>query len=277
MDHTEAREQLLDRALEPARLRSLVGDTSAGSAELRAHLATCAACRDDLQGWRGTLAVLNMAVSVDPMDRDVPARSLGELAASAGAATPSAGLRARTLAAADRQAPSPAGLVQAPARSIRWPAWLAMAAVLVVLLGGAAVIVDRSGQLDRAKADAAALAGVTATLDVILQDPGHQVALLKTPTGTPAGTVSWSTSEQNVVVLTTTLSAPPAGQVYRCWIEQNGVSVAVGEMQFSGSTAYWAGSLGWWGATITPGGRFWVSLEPIAGGSKGTLVLTGTL
>jgi hypothetical protein len=276
MDHTEAREQLLDLALEPARLRELEADTSPGSAELRAHLATCAACRDDLEGWRRTLAALHMAVSVDPMDGDVPAGSLGELAASAGAATPSAGLRARTLAAAHRQTPSPVLRVQAPPRSVRWPALLAMAAVLVVLVGGA-VVVDRTGQLDRAQADAASLAGVTATLDRILQDPSHQVALLKTPAGTPAGTVSWSASDQSVVVLTTALLNPPPGQVYRCWIVQGGASVAVGEMQFSGSTAYWAGSLGSWGNAVAPSSRFWVSLEPVAGGSKGTVVLVGTL
>ena len=146
-----------------------------------------------------------------------------------------------------------------------------------MLVGGGAVLVDRTGQLDRAKADAAALAGVTATLDRILQDSSHQVALLKTPAGTPAGTVSWSASDQSVVVLTTALLNPPPGQVYRCWIVQGGASVAVGEMHFSGSTAYWAGSLGSWGNAVAPSSRFWVSLEPVAGGSKGTLVLEGTL
>jgi anti-sigma factor RsiW len=277
MDHTEAREQLLDRALEPARLRNLDGDTSPESAELRAHLATCPACQSELAAWLGTFDALDVAVGADRAGRGVPATSLGALAGSGDAVTPPDGLRARTLASAMAHTSSPVGRVQAPARSIRWPAWLALAAVLVVFVGGAAVIVDRSGQLDRAKADATALAGVTATLDGILQDPGHQVALLTTPAGTPAGTVSWSASDQSVVVLTTALQSPPAGQVYRCWIEQNGAGVAVGEMQFSGSTAYWAGSLGSWGNAVAPSGRFWVSLEPVAGGSRGTLVLTGTL
>jgi hypothetical protein len=211
------------------------------------------------------------------MDGDVPATSLGALAGSADEIAPPAGLRTRTLAAAITPTPLPVGNVDPPRRPVRWPAWLAMAAVLVVLLGGGAILVDRTGQLDRAKADAAALAGVTATLDGILQDPAHQVALLETPAGAPAGTVSWSASDQSVVVLTTALQSPPAGQAYRCWIERNGAGVAVGEMQFSGSTAYWAGSLGSWGHGLAPGGRFWVSLGPVAGGVKGTVVLTGTL
>jgi anti-sigma factor RsiW len=277
MDHTEASQQLLDRALEPGRLRELEADTSPGSTELRAHLATCPACQADLAAWRGTFAALDVAVGADVAAGGPAATSLGALAVSADEIAPPAGLRTRTLTAAITQSPSPVLRVQAPPRSIRGPAWLAMASVLVVLVVGGAVIVDRSGQLDQAKAGAAALAGVTATLDGILQDPGHQVAVLKTPAGTPAGTVSWSASDQSVVVLTTALQSPPAGQVYRCWIEQNGAGVAVGEMQFSGSTAYWAGSLGSWGNTVAPGGRFWVSLEPVAGGSKGTVVLTGNL
>lgn len=277
MDHTEAREQLLDRALEPARLRGLDADTSAGSVELRAHLATCAACRADLEGWRGTLAALHVAVSVEPMDGDVPAGSFAELAASAGAATPSAGLRARTLAAAHGRTLSPILRVETPRRSVRLPAWLAIAAALVLLFGGSAIVFDRTQQLDRARADAAALAGVTATLDRILQDPGHQVALLTTPAGVPAGSVSWSASDGSVLVLTTALQSPPPGQVYRCWIEQNGARSAVGEMQFSGSTAYWAGSLGSWGNAAALGGRFWVSLEPIGGSASGAPVLEGTL
>jgi anti-sigma factor RsiW len=277
MDHIEARQELLDRALEPARLGSLDGDTSPGSAELRAHLAACPACQADLAAWRGTLDALDQALGTDPAERGVPATSLGALAGPGDDVATPDGLRARTLAAAFTPTPLPVGNVDPPRRPVRRSTWLAIAAVLVVLLGGGAVIVDRTGQLDRAKADAAALAGVTATLDGILQDPGHQVAVLRTPAGTPAGSVSWSASDQSVVVLTTALEGPPAGQVYRCWIEQNGASVAVGEMQFSGSTAYWAGSLGSWGDGLAPGGRFWVSLEPVAGGVKGTLVLTGTL
>ena len=73
MDHTEARQQLLDRALEPARLRSLDEDTSPGSAELRAHLATCPACQADLAAWRGTLAAIDVAVGVNLAAGSAPA------------------------------------------------------------------------------------------------------------------------------------------------------------------------------------------------------------
>ena len=159
MDHTEAREQLLDRTLEPARLRTLDADTSPESAELRAHLAACPACQAELAAWRGTLAAMDLAVGADAAAGGAPATSLGALARPGDDVAPPAGLRARTLAAAITPTPLPVGNLDLPRRPFRWPAWLAMAAVLVVLVVGGAVIVDRSGQLDRAKADAAALAG----------------------------------------------------------------------------------------------------------------------
>ena len=277
MDHTEAREQLFDLAAEPARLRGFEADASPGSAELRAHLATCPACRGELEAWQATLAALDLAVGADPGGGRMPASSLGALAASAGVAVPPDELRARTLTAARPPSPASAPRLAAPRRSVRWPAWLGMAAVLLVFLGGVGLVAERSQQLHQAQADAAALAGVTATLDRILQDPGHQVALLKTPAGAPGGSLSWSASDGSVVVLSTALSSPPPGTVYRCWIAQDGTSAPVGEMQFSGSTAYWAGGLDTWGGTLAPGGRFWVSLEPIAGGVKGAPALVGTL
>lgn len=284
MDHAEAREQVLDRALEPARLRTLETDTDPAAAELRAHLATCAACRAELEQWRGTFAALDLAVSADPADGGVPAPSMADLAGAAGDLQLPAGLRARALAAAGARTPMPVGPVEAPLRPaearrrpVRLPALLAAAALVVVFVGGTAIVVDRSGQLDAARADAAALAGVTATLDGILRDPAHHVAALKTPAGSPAGSVSWSTADGGVVVLTSALQAPPVGQVYRCWVKEGGAGVVVGEMRFSGSTAYWAGSLAAWGYSVAPGTRFWVSLEPVGGGSGGTLVLDGTL
>ncbi len=212
MDHTEARAQLLEWALEPARLRGLDQDTSPGSSELRAHLATCAACRADLEGWQATYGALDAAIARRRRGTAIiAARSLRELAASAGVATPPAALRERTLAAVHERTPTPVSRPRRPRRSIRPPAWLAIAAALVVLLGGAAIVVDRTQQLDQSRADTAALAAVTASLDHILQDPGHQVACSQPAAGTPAGSVSWSASDGPVVVLTSALANPPPG------------------------------------------------------------------
>ena len=276
MDHAEARERLLDLALEPGLLRGLDLDPSPTATGLRGHVTACAECRADLGTWVATYAALDVALRGEPDDGAARALTFGELADSAGTVTPPAGLRARTLAAAAEGAPVPIRRAETPRRWLRPAAWLAMAAAVVLFVGGAAIVVDRTQQLDLARADAAALAGLTGALDRILQDPGHQVVGLKTPAGTPAGTVSWSASDGAVAVLSTALQAPPTGQVYRCWLQQGGTRVPVGEMQFSGSTAYWAGSLASWGWPPAPGDTFTVSLEPTAGGGAGTPALVGT-
>jgi hypothetical protein len=288
MDHAEARDRLTDLAVEPARLRALDRSADPGSSELLAHLATCAECRSELESWRTTIAALDTAVATAPTRGSAPARSLRQLAeADEAADTLPAGLRGRVLAAASVTATgtaAPAASAAEAPRSIRIPArrefrlrsWLAVAAALVVVLAGAAFAVDRTRQLDQARSEAATLANVTASLDSILQDPGHRLATLTNAAGTPGGVVSWSGAQNTVVVLAGMLQSPPAGQVYRCYVDQNGSRWAVGEMEFSGSLAYWAGALDSWGPALAAGGVFQVSLEP-AGGGSGTTVLTGTL
>jgi hypothetical protein len=245
---------------------------------LRAHIQTCSDCKTELESWRSTVAALDTAVSPSSAEADDPARSLRELAASTGAATLPPGLRERTLAAAGESAsPLPIRGISEARRARRLPVWLAAAAVLVLLVGGGAFTVDRTFQLNQANSELSALTSATSDLDRILADSGHKVAQLSTLDGTPAGSVSWSTAQDQVVVLTTALQAPPDGRVYRCRVVSNGSAVIVGEMSFSGSVAYWAGSISSWGANFTPGSQFTVSLEPTDWSSGGTRVLVGTL
>ena len=154
MDHAEAREWLLDLASEPWRLRELDLDPGIEAAELRAHLGTCAACRADLDAWRATFAVLDLAVRADAAGDEDPAGSLGDLARSAGSITLPAGLRERTLSVARDEAPVPLRPAATRRRSLRPTAWLAIAAALVVFVGGAAIAVERGRQLDQAQAEA---------------------------------------------------------------------------------------------------------------------------
>jgi hypothetical protein len=275
MDHIEARTRLMDLAVEPARLRLLGRDASPDTAELRAHLATCRECRAELEGWRSTIAAIETAVSTAPADDETPVGSFRELGASDAAVVLPPALRARTLASVQRSA-SPIRSISAARRPSRLPVWLAVAAALVVVIASGFVAVDRTQQLDRQKAESSAMAAVTADLNLLLQDPGHRVAQLTTPDGKTAGTITWSVSKDSLVVMAQALASPPSGQVYRCRIVSDGTGEIVGEMKFSGSLAYWAGRLGYWGGSFTPGSVFTVSLEPIDGGS-GTQVLTATL
>jgi hypothetical protein len=288
MNHAEARARLSDLALEPARLRQFDRAGDQDSMDLRGHLAGCAECRAELGAWRSTMAALDAAVGTAPADDLRPAGTLHELASSGGRMTLPAGLRDRTLAlarertVAPAESPSPASPVISIAsrRRVRRPvAWLGIAATLVVLVAGAALVVDRTRQLDQSQSEVAALQQVTAGLDRVLQDPSHRVAPLVTVAGATGGSVSWSQAEGYIVVLAGALQVPPAGQTYRCYVTQGGASVAVGEMWFSGSLAYWVGSFDTWGVAAA-GSRFSVNLEPTApdsGGPIGTPVLTGTL
>jgi len=82
-------------------------------------------------------------------------------------------------------------------------------------------------------------------------------------------------------VLSSALAAPRPGEVYRCWLNSGGSGWAVGKMYFSGSTAYWVGSLDAWATfEIGPNTTFRVTLEPPGADPKtrsGPIVLEASL
>jgi hypothetical protein len=172
-------------------------------------------------------------------------------------------------------APFPDEVARARGRALaRW-AWLAAAAALIVALGAGGLAWVRTSELDRSRAETAALASVTATFDHVLATPTHWVTPLRTADGAPGGTLAWSADE--VVVVTSALAQPAPGEVYRCWVERDGTRTPVGSMSFSGSTAYWAGSMTGWGGAFAPGATFGVSLVPASGGGDSPPVLVGSL
>lgn len=290
MDHAEARSDLADLVLEPARLRLLAGPVEAATmtaadAALLDHIATCPACASELVAWRRTLGLLDAAMAgADGRPRSsLSGFATAEAGSTAIELPPD--LRERTLASvrsagvarpwvATRSAAAPVGRVSGARRML--PAWLALAAVVAILVVGAGLLLDRGRQLESAQTQARELAAVVSRLDGILQEPGHQTSALTSSTGAAAGSVAFGPSSGDIVVVTHALDAPPAGFVYRCWIESGGSRTAIGEMIFSGSTAYWAGSLAGWGGGVAPGERLGVSLEPAAGGVDGQPVLVAT-
>jgi hypothetical protein len=77
-----------------------------------------------------------------------------------------------------------------------------------------------------------------ATLDVTAQPDAERVALA----GAGAtGSLVYSPSTTQLVVVASGLTPPPAGQEYRCWVEQAGDREGVGKMFFSDGLAYWIG------------------------------------
>jgi hypothetical protein len=178
--------------------------------------------------------------------------------------------------------PPPATL-EAPGRLVDfrrpsriWRAALPLVAALAVLVGGFAVVRDQQTRIDTARAEAAELETLAASLDRLLADPDHRVVALAAADGSARGTLAWSKHE--IVVMSSALARPPAGSEYRCWLERDGKRTRVGTMWFAGDLAYWSGTLDDW-ATISfdQGGRFGVSLEKADGAGGGAPVLLGQL
>jgi hypothetical protein len=286
MDHAAAHEELADLALEPQRLRRLAVDPTPELSALRAHLDACPVCRAELQAWAGVHRALDIATSegADPLASDDASRSplpppalrSGILAAVA-ATRPTDGIEVETGPVVPDDGPTalpwPGRREQPELRRRPGPrgrtlgrmgrlGWLAAAAALVVALGAGALLVQRSGEVDQARQQAAAIGTAATTLDRILAAPTHWVATLRTADGTPGGTLAWSPSE--VVVLATALGDPQPGVTYRCWIEHAGTRTPVGEMAFAGGVGYWAGANGSWG-DLAPGNRFGVTAVDAAG------------
>jgi hypothetical protein len=277
MDHAAAHERIEDLILEPARLRGLASSEVPEDVALREHVGACPDCRADLEAWK-------------QLQRRIAA-ALPPAADEAGAATrpidPPPSLRAAVIVAA-RSAGPPDGLRPARSLPLSLPArmqprrlagaWLAVAASIVVLAGASILTADQIGRREAAEADARALSSVVAAVDRVQSAAVHWIVPLRTTSGGAGGSISWSS--QDLVVLTTALAPPPAGQRYRCWLlEGDSGATAIGNMFFAGRTAYWVGSLDDWATIrIGPNTRFAVTLEPVDGGGlSGPIVLSADL
>ena len=277
LTHSEAQELLADLALDADNLDPPALDRLAGE-PLGEHLAACTECGRELAAWQRTHAAVRAAL-VDPADPAHPLR-LAAMADDEPIQAPDelrSVVRNRARIAIMRPA---VGQQPREIRNARRPAalrrLLPLVAVLAIVTVAGGALLDQSTRLDTARAEAAALQAVTATLDRVLADPNHRVVELRGADGVAAGSISWS--GRDLVVLTTALAAPPADREYRCWVEENGKRSGVGQMWFAGKTGYWTGTLDAWGTTsFGDGATFGISLEPIAGATGGPAILAGQL
>ena len=291
LDHAAAHERLADLGLEADGLATLEASVLPEDRALVAHLRGCATCQAEVAATgrlraalQGAFAAMPDLPSLEPIVPPVALRSQVLRAAraegSAGAAG-SAGPTAVPATGASTGARTGTSwrsrLVHPALAAPRWAT--AMAAVLVVaLLGTAAGL-----QLGRRSAedDIASMTALVASVDRVLSTNPHWVAALTTADGTPSGTVAWT--KQDFAVLTTALVKPASDKTYRCWLQWDGRTAAIGEMDFTGTTAYWTGSVGAWATLdVSPGTRFIVTLEsnagpPSAGGPTTAPVLEADL
>ena len=223
--------------------RLMAGDTPAAQA-VAGHLAGCPDCTLEL-------------------DR---LRRLGALVRETVVTTPSPDLRDRTLAYV-RQHGRPRGEAVAPGQVpvalpvavaagsvtgsqsagrgrpvVTWVASLAAAVVLSVI-ATTAIIGWRLD--DRLAAQDAAIEGLaevtTATLQVTAEPDVTRVGLASPSGAGVSGTLVFSPSTTDLVVVADGLTEPESGMEYRCWVAVDGDREGIGKMFFGGGLAYWVG------------------------------------
>lgn len=257
MDHAEAHERIADLALDPSQLATLEISPADDNAALREHIATCSRCQAAVQDWRKFQASLNSALDGNRREQLEPI-------------SPPADLRRRVLAAAHAESRSaqptpPADNVIALSsrrRLVSPTGMLALAAVFALVAVGLGLLLvrDQSAKLETAQTEHQWLTDTVAAVDRILVTPDHHVVSLANAQGAPAGTLAWS--RHDLVVLSSGLAKPAAGQVYRCWLNYDGQDTPMGWMWFVDGNAFWTSSTNDWASIdFNPDKQFLVTLE----------------
>ncbi len=246
MDHDATREQLELAAIEPGGIDRLIAGDTASAQAVAEHLAGCPACADELARLERASRLIAATVRQMP-PADLRERTLAvvrDLGRDRGVPRAAAGLDA--VPATLHPAPTPTA---APARrsgsrraALGWIG--AMAAAVVLSVATTSVLVG--GRIDDRLAQQTdtihTLEEITsATLRVTAEPDARHVALAGTSDPSLGGSLVFSPSTSELVVVATGLSQPPAGQEYRCWVERSGQRERVGRMFFSGDLAYWIG------------------------------------
>jgi hypothetical protein len=280
MDHESTREQLDLAAVEPGGLeRLMAGDTVAAQAVV-AHLAGCPSCTDELARLQRTAVLIESTVREMPSP-DLRARTLAAIRAEGV-------IRPLPTAVIPVQIPvasgSPAAPEGTPAAAtaplagrrrglpplVGWVAAVAAAVVLSVVATSLLVGTRVDGQLATQAQSIAALEEVTtATLTVTGQPDAEHVRLAGVSNPMLDGSLAYSPTTTELVVVATGLTPPAQGLEYRCWVEVGGTRHRVGKMFFSHDLAYWVGPAPavsglWKDAT------FGVSLVEASGGAVDT-------
>ncbi|MBA2718218.1 MAG: anti-sigma factor [Chloroflexi bacterium] len=284
MDHQDVRELLEDAAIEPDGIDRLMAGDTPNAALAASHLAGCPDCAEEL-------ARLHRAVGlIRPVVRSVPppelrARTLAHVAAVG---------RPRglpELARIDERTPAiapPPAIALSPglrptarpaAGPKRFAALTAIAAALIVAVAATGLLVnaDRDDDARRQASQIEALADIARwTLRVDAAPDARRIELASTSGAATTGTLVFSPSSTELVVVAEQLPAPPSGREYRCWVEVGGSRTSVGKMYFGGDLSYWVGAVSEV-AGLGPDVRFGVSLVDLTRPDlPGEPVLTGT-
>jgi len=277
MDHVDVRAALELATVEPGGLDRLAAGDTGEAAAIAGHLAGCPACMDELTRLRRADMLVRpvLAAAAPP---ELRARTLAYVRAAGrqrGTPAPIASTQSPATPAPPDVVPAPRALVPAPrpVRRVFWPA--AVAAALVIGLGGGFLVAG--GRAAPTAGDAAAaFAEVTRESAVLLAAPDAARAVLADAAGVARGSVIVAPAEGAMVVVAVDLPDPGAGREYLCWAEVGGSRTRVGTMWLTGNVGWWSGPAAL-PAGVGPGARFGVSLVSVASGGLGDAVLTGGL
>lgn len=251
MDHVEVRQRLTD-ALAGGVLPSVLDDLAAAhgaggspeepaAADVRTHLAACAACRAEA-GALVTTGALLAAATPDDMLAPVAAREriLRTVRETGMVRIPAAAGPALI-------APAPATpRLATPAVRSAWRRWrlvpaLASVAMAVIIVGGLVTVGDMSHQRDVAQAEVAALGELASASGHILARPDHAQLPLVGADGSSMGMVVFSPSSGELAVWSHDLAGMASGTRYDCFLVRGTSLTLIGWMDNAGDVAYWIG------------------------------------
>ena len=153
-----------------------------------------------------------------------------------------------------------------------------LAAALIVAVTGTALFLNTSHQsTSQAQAEEIDALGDVArwTLRVDAQPDVRRVELASATGSAVSGSLVFSPTSTELVVVAEHLDPAAAGHEYRCWVEVDGRLTPIGKMFFGGSLAYWVGDVPQV-AGLAPGAKFGVSLVELGTtGAPGQPVLAG--
>jgi len=279
MDHQEVRDILADAAVEPDGLERLMAGDTPTAALVAGHLAGCSECADELGRLHRSVGLIRPTVrSVPPPElrertlayvravgRPRGAETLAAESAFAGS-PPAVDAPSAPGPPADRTAPRAIAGGRWLGGSRRLPLVAGLAAALALSVAGTAVVVNatRDSQARSQTAEIDALGDVAMwTLRVDAQPDVKRVQLASVTGGATTGTLVFSPSSTELVMIADQLAPAPAGHEYRCWVEIAGKRSPIGKMFFGGQLAYWVGNAKSV-ASAGSGARFGVSLVDLA-------------
>jgi hypothetical protein len=286
MDHAEAIELIELAAVEPDGLERLMAGDTPDSGALAGHLAGCPACAAELVRVRHTASIARDAIAAapDPALRERTLAFVREVGRdrSGIAAGPAVAARPVEPAAVVVSALEPAAPDAAPrpgqpsTAGRRWLGVAGIAAALVLAVGLGFAVAGVQSPADDLEREVAVLQQTTAsTLRLAAMPDAERIALVATDAGAAsAGTLVFSPSTGELVMVAEGLAPLGQGEEYGCWVEADGERVRIGRMYAGGDLQSWAGRVDGL-ADLPADAVFGVSLVP-AGGGTGEPLLTGS-